>query len=136
MTGDGPSTGDAPKGGALGQTDRRIPLSFVMVKDGADFTVALNAFCERLIGTIRRTCLDFAIPLSERHVRNLLREWIAHYNRGRPHSNLGPGIPDPPLDGLASISSRHQIHEGHRVVATPVLGGLHHKYRLVEPMAA
>jgi transposase InsO family protein len=34
-----------------------------------------NAFCERLIGTIRRECLDFVIPLSERHVRRVLEEW-------------------------------------------------------------
>jgi putative transposase len=53
-----------------------------------------NAFCERLIGTMRRECLDFMIPLSERHLRAIVREWVSHYNRGRPHSRLGPGIPD------------------------------------------
>jgi transposase InsO family protein len=52
-----------------------------------------NAFCERLIGTIRRKCLDFMIPLSERHLRRLLSEWVRHYNAGRPHSSLGHGIP-------------------------------------------
>ena len=36
-----------------------------------------NAFCERLIGTIRRECLDFVIPLNERHVRRVLAEWVA-----------------------------------------------------------
>ena len=55
-----------------------------------------NAFCERLIGTIRRECLDFLIPLGEGHLRRILREWVGHYNRGRPHSSLGPGIPEPP----------------------------------------
>jgi transposase InsO family protein len=94
-----------------------------------------NAFCERLIGTIRRECLDFIIPLNERHVRRLLREWVAHYNRGRPHTSLGPGIPEPPPDRLTPFSNGHQIRDGHRVVAEPVLGGLHHEYRL-EPMAA
>jgi putative transposase len=94
-----------------------------------------NAFCERLIGTIRRECLDFIIPPNEQHVRRLLREWIAHYNRGRPHSSLGPGIPEPPPDRLAPFSNGHQIRDGHRVVAEPVLGDLHHEYRL-EPMAA
>jgi transposase InsO family protein len=52
-----------------------------------------NAFCERLIGTIRRECLDFMIPLNEKHLRRLLSEWVRHYNTGRPHSSLGPGIP-------------------------------------------
>src|SRR2546427_8239481 len=94
-----------------------------------------NAFCERLIGTIRRECLDFVIPLNEHHVRRLLREWVAHYNRGRPHTSLGPGIPDPLDNGYASLSPDHRIRGGYRVVADPVLGGLHHEYRL-EPIAA
>ena len=39
-----------------------------------------NAFCERLIGTVRRECLDFLIPLNERHLRSFLKEWVTHYN--------------------------------------------------------
>jgi transposase InsO family protein len=53
-----------------------------------------NAFCERLVGTVRRECLDFLIPLNERHLRRHFKEWVSHYNAGRPHSSLGPGIPD------------------------------------------
>jgi len=53
-----------------------------------------NAFCERLIGSIRRECLDFLIPLNGRHLRGILKGWATHYNKGRPHSGLGPGIPD------------------------------------------
>ncbi|HJZ72098.1 MAG TPA: integrase core domain-containing protein [Vicinamibacterales bacterium] len=86
-----------------------------------------NAFCERLIGTIRRECLDWVIPLREDHLRNVLREWVAHYNRGRPHASLGPGIPD---GGNAPVLQGHRIPGDHRVVARPVLGGLHHEYRL------
>jgi putative transposase len=37
-----------------------------------------NAFCERLIGTVRRECLDYVIPFNERHLRKILREWVAH----------------------------------------------------------
>ena len=44
-----------------------------------------NAICERLIGTIRRECLDWLIPISEAHLRLLLREWGIHYNRSRLH---------------------------------------------------
>ena len=51
-----------------------------------------NALCERLIGTLRRECLDYLIPLGERHLRVLLRAWVAHYNRGRPHMALGRGF--------------------------------------------
>jgi transposase InsO family protein len=59
-----------------------------------------NAICERLIGTIRRECLDWMIPLSEAHLRSILRTWRNHYNTGRPHSALGPGIPDPPQESV------------------------------------
>jgi putative transposase len=95
-----------------------------------------NAYCERLIGTIRRECLDFLIPLNERHLRSLLREWVTHYNHGRPHLSLGPGIPDP-LPG--SLRFRHptgrRLPHGHRVRKKSILGGLHHEYRL-EKIAA
>jgi putative transposase len=87
-----------------------------------------NAFCERLIGTMRRECLDWVIPLNEDHLRTILREWIAHYNGGRPHASLGPGIPDGAP--VASVWKEHRIPAGHRVVAKPILGGLHHEYRL------
>jgi transposase InsO family protein len=84
---------------------------------------------QRLIGTIRRECLDFVIPLTERHLRAILRDWISHYNRGRPHSSLGPGLPDPPPDRVVA-STGHKLPGDHRVVVTPILGGLHHEYRL------
>ena len=94
-----------------------------------------NAFCERAIGTIRRECLDWMIPLNEAHLRCILRQWVVHYNRGRPHASLGPGIPDRPGNDLTPLSCGHRIRDGHRVRAEPVLGGLHHEYRL-EPLAA
>ena len=53
-----------------------------------------NTFCGRSIGTIRRECFpDFVIPMTERHLRAILREWIGHYNRGRPHASLGQAFP-------------------------------------------
>jgi putative transposase len=94
-----------------------------------------NAYYERLIGTITRECLDFMIPLSERHLRRILLEWVAHYNKGRPHSSLGPGIPDSFDPLLSAEHSRHQLPADHRVIAKPVLGGLHHEYQIVK-MAA
>jgi putative transposase len=54
-----------------------------------------NAFCERLIGTARRECLDHVVPLNERHLRKILDEWVLHYNRGRPHASLRLGLPEP-----------------------------------------
>ena len=87
-----------------------------------------NAFCERVIGTIRRECQDWMIPFNERHLRRVLQQWVAHDNRGRPHTSLWPGIPDAP--DLVPESSGHRIREGHCVLAKPILGGLHHEYRL------
>jgi putative transposase len=93
-----------------------------------------DAFCERLIGTVRRECLDHLIPLHERHLRSIMAEWVCHYHHGRPHASLGPGIPEPSVPPVAQ-SAGHQLPHGHRVVATPILGGLHHEYRL-ESVAA
>jgi len=89
-----------------------------------------NSLCERLIGTLRRECLDWIIPLSEGHLSKVLASWMAHYNRGRPHSALGPGIPDPRLADLRVKPCGHRLPVGHQVVATPILGGLHHEYSL------
>ena len=69
-----------------------------------------NALCERLLGTLRRECLDFLIPLTEHHLRYLLHEWAQHYNTGRPHMGLGPGIPQPPLQWPVPLQAhRHRI---------------------------
>ena len=87
-----------------------------------------NAFCERLIGTMRRECLDFMIVMSERHLRRILLEWIRHYNRGRPHSSLGPGIPERPNNAISELPDHHRLPVGCRVATTAILGGLHHEY--------
>jgi transposase InsO family protein len=89
-----------------------------------------NAFCERLIGTIRRECLDFVVPMNDRHLRAVLRAWCSHYNRGRPHASLGPGIPERSLDDWTGKSTGHRLPDGYRVAALPILGGLHHEYCL------
>jgi len=87
-----------------------------------------NAFCERWIGTVRRECLDFLIPLKERHLRRLLKEWVAHYNQGRPHSRFGPGIPDFGIDHQQTEPCGHPVPIDDQVVAKAILGGLHHEY--------
>ena len=85
-----------------------------------------NGVCERVIGTIRRECLDWLIPLSEAHLRRVLKSWIGHYNRGRPHMGLGPGVPDPPAAPSRSMpKSRHSLDDFGSVRSKAVLGGLH-----------
>ena len=83
-----------------------------------------------MIGTIRRECLDWLIPLSESHLRSKLREWAGHYNHARPHTALGLGVPDPSSEDASSAIplTRHRIGERLRVRARSVLGGLHHEY--------
>jgi putative transposase len=91
-----------------------------------------NAICERVIGTIRRECLDWMIPISEGHLRSILREWVAHYNGGRSHSALGPGVPGPPTRIRTRPEARipTSMDAGALVRAKSVLGGLHHEYSL------
>jgi len=92
-----------------------------------------NALCERLLGTLRRECLDFVIPLTGNHVRRLLAAWIPHYNHGRPRMSLGPGIPEPPPPLPVTLHAhRHRLPTHVRVVSRSVLGGLHHEYGLAE----
>jgi putative transposase len=68
-----------------------------------------NAFCERLVGTIRRECVDYFIPMNERHLRLIPKEFVAYYNRGRPHSALGPGTPEPIQASVPAGGRRHRF---------------------------
>jgi putative transposase len=96
-----------------------------------------NAVCERVIGTLRRECLDWLIPLTESHLRTVLQSWVRHYNGARPHMSLGPGVPDPPLTSVRRPppNSRHRRGESFVVHANPILGGLHHEYVLAPASA-
>lgn len=86
-------------------------------------TPTANAFCERLIGTVRHECLDYMIPISERHLWQILREWNSHYNRGRPHSSLGPGILDQRNLRPPDRAHPHRLRAGEVIRLTPVLAG-------------
>ena len=96
-----------------------------------------NALCERVIGTARRECLDWLIPMSEAHLRAILKCWVTHYNGGRPHSALGPGVPDPPRNQevIPKPETRHRLAADALVLAKSVLGGLHHEYSLAPASA-
>ncbi len=96
-----------------------------------------NSICERVIGTLRRECLDWLIPLSESHLRSLMRSWVQHYNAGRPHMSLGPGVPDPPpaICNRQRARTRHRRGEAYAVLAKSILGGLHHEYSLASAAA-
>ena len=78
-----------------------------------------NAFAERLIGSIRRECLDHVVVFGERHLRCLLTAYFAYYHRARTHLSLDKDAPDgrpiePPELGA--------------IIPIPEVGGLHHRY--------
>ncbi len=75
------------------------------------------------------------IPFNEAHIRQIFKEWAAHYNRGRPHSSLGPAIPDRSIPKAELLMERHCIPKDRRVASVSILGGLHPEYRL-EKIAA
>ena len=82
-----------------------------------------NAFAERWVGTVRRECLDWILIVSRRHLEQVLRVYVDHYNSHRPHRALGltPPTPERRLR-LVSPASPDHIHRRDR------LGGLIHEY--------
>ena len=78
-----------------------------------------NAYAERVIGSIRRECLNHLIVLGERHVRQILRKYVKYYNEARTHLSLNK---DAPLERPVQ-----RIDQGEIVEIRPV-GGLHHQY--------
>ncbi len=78
-----------------------------------------NPFVERIIGSIRRECLDHVIVLNENHLRRILAEYFEYYHESRTHLSL---------DRNAPVPRAVQSPEQGDVVAIPVLGGLHHRY--------
>ena len=115
------------------QVDELIKALGLRVLKSPPQSPRANSICERVIGTIRRECLDWMIPLSEAHLRAILKTWVAHYNGGRPHSSLGPGVPGPPYPEFVNAKpscTRHRLGEGVAVRSKSVLGGLHHEYYL------
>jgi transposase InsO family protein len=76
-----------------------------------------NAYVERLIGTIRRECLDHMIVFGEAHLRRILGKYVAYYNESQIHRSLNKDAPfHRAIERVGAITSR------------PVLGGLHHQY--------
>ena len=90
---------------------------------------------QRLIGTIRPECLDDLIPLNEKHLWAILREGVTHRHQVRPHSSLGPDIPNSHHDIVMKPACGHRVPRDHQVVTQPLRGGLHHKHRLEKAVA-
>jgi putative transposase len=78
-----------------------------------------NPFVERLIGSIRRECLDHMIVLSENHLRRILKSYFAYYHRSRTHLSLAKDAPEPRANQPPELGVVIEIAE---------IGGLHHRY--------
>jgi putative transposase len=78
-----------------------------------------NPFAERLIGSIRRECLNHILVLSERHLRRILVRYFAYYHRARTHISLDKDAPD-----VRPV----ELPDAGRIVEIPEVGGLHHRY--------
>jgi putative transposase len=94
------------------------PRYLIRDRDGA-FGAEFNPYAERVIGSIRRECLDHVVIFSETHLRRVLREYVRYYNGARTHLGLGKDCPEtrpvePPHLGV--------------IRAEPTVGGLHHRY--------
>jgi transposase InsO family protein len=76
-----------------------------------------NGFAERLIGSIRRECLDHVVVFGERHLRHVLLLYLNYYNETRTHLSLDKDAPVP-----------RAVEAIGRILSRPVLGGLHHQY--------
>jgi putative transposase len=81
-----------------------------------------NPYVERLIGSIRRECLDHVIVLNETGLRRILKSYFEYYERSRTHLSLGKDTP---------VSRPVQAMETGRIVEIPQVGGLHHRYERI-----
>ncbi len=78
-----------------------------------------NAYVERVIGSIRRECLDHIVIFNQRHLRRVLSSYVDYYQRTRTHLSLGKDCPEArPIMPLSTG----------RIVAIPQVNGLHHRY--------
>jgi putative transposase len=82
-----------------------------------------NGVAERWVGSCRRELMDHVIVVNERHFKRLMNEYVRYYHEDRTHITLAKGTP-----AAREAATTFEAH--HRVVSTPRLGGLHHRYDL------
>ena len=78
-----------------------------------------NAYAERVIGSIRRECLDHVIVMNEAGLSRILTQYLAYYHQSRTHLSLAKDSPQPRMIAPPAPG---------QIVATPQVGGLHHRY--------
>ena len=84
-----------------------------------------NAIAERWVRSVRTECLDHMFIFNERHLQKVVAEYVGYFNHWRPHRSIGQRAPCAPATPAPSRSA-----QGRKIIAIPVLGGLHHVYQL------
>jgi putative transposase len=115
----------------LRDNDGKYGARFAEVAEASGMTVVrtpvraprANAIIERFLRSVRRECLDHLLLLGEGQLRRALGEYVAYFNRDRPHQGRGQAVPVP-----AGPPEPPRL-DGGTVIAIPILGGLHHAYR-------
>ena len=109
--------------------DRKYGPAFNCVANGSGITILktpfrapkANAIGERFLGSARRECLDHVLIWNERGLYRLVGEYVTYYNQARPHQGIEQKIPER-REGTDQ-------EKGGKIIAFPVLNGLHHHYR-------
>jgi len=83
-----------------------------------------NAIAERWVRSVRIECLDHVFIFNERHLQKVLAEYVGYFNDWRPHRSIGQRAPCAP-----PARESHQSAQARKIIAIPVLGGLHHVYQ-------
>jgi len=81
-----------------------------------------NAVCERFLGRLRRESLDHILVFGDRQLHRVIKEYVEYFNRARPHQGIAQRIPE-------GIVPQPAWPRRGRLIAVPVLNGLHHDYR-------
>jgi transposase InsO family protein len=100
-----------------GIVTRRLRAMGIRDKPASPASPWQNGFAERLIGSIRRECVDHIIVLGETHLRRILKSYARYYNETRTHLALHKDAPIP-----------RPVQRGGVVRSRAILGGLHHYY--------
>ena len=82
-----------------------------------------NAICERFMRSVRQECLDHVLIFHERQLQRVLNQYVTYFNHARPHQGIHQQVPEP------NSSSHSTCHARNKVIAIPLLGGLHHDYQ-------
>jgi putative transposase len=82
-----------------------------------------NAICERLMRSVRQACLDHLLILHEKQLQPVLNAYVVYFNQARPHQGIAQHVPQQQRSVPCGQDARN------KVIALPVMGGLHHDYR-------